>query len=72
MANRDQISAVAYPREKENVFILTVQDVAVPEEIKSALRPGLTGRAKVELGRRPLGFIWARKVANWMRLRWIG
>jgi multidrug efflux pump subunit AcrA (membrane-fusion protein) len=68
----DQVSAVAYPREKENVFIVTVQDVPVPDEIKAALRPGLTGRAKVELGRKPLIAIWATKIANWARLRWIG
>jgi len=68
----DRISAVAYPREKENVFIVTVQNVSVPDEMKAALRPGLTGRAKVELGRRPLVAIWARKIVNWARLRWIG
>ncbi len=69
---QDQISAVAYPREKENVFIVTVQDVPIPDEMKIALRPGLTGRAKVELGRKPLIMIWTRKIANWARLRWIG
>jgi len=36
----DQISAVAYPRDKENVFIVTVQNVEVPDSLKEALRPG--------------------------------
>jgi hypothetical protein len=63
---------VAYPREQENVFILTVTEVAIPESMKDALRPGLTGRAKVELGRKPLIAIWGRKIANWVRLKWIG
>lgn len=70
--HRDQLSAVAYPRENENVFIITVQDVSVPASMKEALRPGLTGRAKVELGRKPLVLIWGRKIANWVRLKWIG
>lgn len=68
----NRISSVAYPRDKENVFIITVPDVAVPETMKAALRPGLTGRAKIELGRKPLVTIWARKVWHWMQLKWIG
>jgi hypothetical protein len=69
---QDRLSAVAYPREKENVFIITVPDVPVPDTMKAALRPGLTGRAKIELGRKPLVTIWARKVWNWALLKWIG
>ncbi|MGB8168849.1 MAG: HlyD family efflux transporter periplasmic adaptor subunit [Chthoniobacteraceae bacterium] len=72
LARREQISAVAYPREKENVFIVTVPEVAVPDSLKEALRPGLTGRAKIELGRKPLVMIWGRKIANWARLKWLG
>jgi len=72
IAGPEQISAVAYPKETENVFIVTVKNVSVPDEMKIALRPGLTGRAKFELGRKPLITIWARKIANWARLRWIG
>ena len=69
---RDQISAVAYPRDKENVFIVSVMEVAVPDSMKDALRPGLTGRAKIELGRKPLIAIWARRIGDWVRLKWIG
>lgn len=72
ITGHDRISAVAYPREKESVFIITVPDVEVPATMKAALRPGLTGRAKVELGRKPLVAIWARKVWHWVQLKWIG
>lgn len=72
IAGRDQVSAAAYPRETENVFVITVQSVEVPDWIKPALRPGLTGRAKVELGRKPLIAVWGRKVWAWMLLKWIG
>jgi multidrug efflux pump subunit AcrA (membrane-fusion protein) len=69
---REQISAVAYPRDKDNVFIITAPDVAVPDAMKESLRPGLTGRAKLELGRKPLFLIWGRKIWDWVRLKWIG
>jgi hypothetical protein len=72
ITGHDRISAVAYPREKESVFIITVPDVPVPETMRPALRPGLTGRAKIELGRKPLIAIWARKVWHWVQLKWIG
>ena len=72
LERREQISAVAYPREKENVFIVTASEVAVPESMKDALRPGLTGRAKIELGRQPLIVIWGRQIVNWVRLKWLG
>ncbi|HEV7869536.1 MAG TPA: HlyD family efflux transporter periplasmic adaptor subunit [Chthoniobacteraceae bacterium] len=72
LSDHGQISAAAYPRETESVFIVTVQNVPIPEHLKTALRPGLTGRAKVELGRRPLVLIWASKIGKWFRLKWIG
>ena len=49
---RQQISAAAYPRDKENVFIVTIDNPVIPPEVVKDLRPGLTGRAKLELGRR--------------------
>ena len=72
LERHEQISAAAYPRETENVFVVTVQNLALPAELKPALRPGLTGRASVEMGRKPLIFIWVRNVWNWGRLKWIG
>ncbi|MEA3210797.1 MAG: hypothetical protein QOE70_3854 [Chthoniobacter sp.] len=67
-----QISAIAYPREKESVFLISAQNVVVPEAMNNALRPGLTGRAKIELGRKPLIAIWGRKIWDWVQLKWIG
>jgi len=72
LSAHSQISAAAYPRETESVFVIPVQDVEVPANLKEALRPGLTGRAKIELGRRPLVLIWSGKIWNWMQLKWIG
>ena len=72
LERHEQISAAAYPRETANVFVITLQNLALPAELKPALRPGLTGRASVEMGRKPLIFIWSRNVWNWARLKWIG
>jgi biotin carboxyl carrier protein len=70
LVRHEQISAAAYPREKENVFIITLP-VELPLEIQNAMRPGLTGRAKIDIGRRPLIWIVARNIWNWFELRLI-
>jgi Barrel-sandwich domain of CusB or HlyD membrane-fusion len=70
--SRQQISAAAYPKEKENVFIVTIHNPPIPPELSKSLRPGLTGRAKLELGRRPFIFNIARKIYRWFQYRMIG
>ena len=74
--DRRQLSQLAYPHEresamKENAFILTLPDVEMPAEIRAALRPDLTGRASIKLGRNPLVMIWGRSIAKWVRLKWV-
>jgi hypothetical protein len=70
--SRQQISASAYPREKDNVFLVTIDNPPIPPDIMKDIRPGLTGRAKLELGRQPLLFIIARKFYRWCQFRMIG
>jgi hypothetical protein len=72
VADRLQISATAYPRDKDNVFLVTVDNPVIPAEIAKDIKPGLTGRAKVVLGREPLLFIIARKFCRWVQFRMIG
>ncbi len=74
--DRSQLSQLAYPHEresamKENAFILTLPNVELPAEIRGAMRPDLTGRASIKLGRKPLVLIWGRNIAQWFRLKWI-
>jgi multidrug efflux pump subunit AcrA (membrane-fusion protein) len=64
-----QISSVAEPRQDKHVFVLTVEGVTVPEGMRTSMRPGLTGRAKVDLGWRPLGWLWARALWKWFQIR---
>jgi hypothetical protein len=69
--SKEQISATAYPREKENVFIVSIDNPPIPAELMPDIRPGLTGRAQLELGREPLLFSLARKVYRWCQFRMI-
>lgn len=64
-----QVSAMAYPREKENVFIITLPSVQAPPEMRKDLRPGLTGRAKIALHRAPLLWWALQSLTNWLRLK---
>ena len=69
--NRQQISASAYPRDKDNVFLVTIDNPLIPPEIMKDLRPGLTGRAKLDLGRESLLITLARKFYRWCQFRMI-
>ena len=72
LERHEQISSQAIARENENVFLITLKDIEVPPALQSALRPGFTGRAKIELGRRPLIALWARRIWEWFQMRMIG
>lgn len=72
LTNLRQISAAAEARDTDHVFVITIEDVQIPEGIKDSMRPGLTGKAKVDLGRKPLGWIWLRGIWEWLQLRMIG
>ena len=68
---KTQISSAAEPREKESVFVITLENVKIPEEVSNAMRPGLTGRADIRIGRKPLFMNWARRLWHWTLLRLI-
>lgn len=72
LTNHAQISSQAMARDKENVFLITLKNVTVPPYLRSALRPGLTGRGKIELGRRPLVYLWSTRIWQWFQMRMIG
>ncbi len=67
-----QISATAYPRDKDNVFLVTIDNPDIPADIVDDIRPGLTGRAKVDLGKECLLMTLCRKLYRWYQFRMIG
>jgi biotin carboxyl carrier protein len=66
-----QISAMAYSRDQHQVFIVTLSDISIPEQLKNQMRPGLTGRAKIAIGREPLAWWMTKRITDWVRLKWI-
>ncbi len=65
-----QVSQMAYPVEGRNVVYVTAPGVAIPEELVRELRPGFSGRAKIEGARRPWAAILTRRVVQFVRLHW--
>lgn len=78
LEDQNQIGAMAIPRdrlrevaatasgsEKRSVFVITLPEPGIPEDIRPQLKPGLTGKAKIVLGHRPLSLLFARSVGGW-------
>ena len=72
LKDHSQISSQAIAREHQNVFLITLKNIDVPPALQPALRPGLTGRGKIELGRRPLILLWSTRIWQWFQMRMIG
>ena len=72
ISSPSQISSSAYPRDKDNVFLVTIDNPSIPADLLKEMRPGLTGRAEVEMGRQPLLFTLARRFYRWCQFRMIG
>ncbi|MEN3939855.1 GAF domain-containing protein [Prosthecobacter sp. SYSU 5D2] len=70
LTGKNQISPALQPGPDGGVFSITLPTVDIPEELRPLMRPGLTGRAKIELGRRPAGTVLLRKFTRWLRMRW--
>jgi hypothetical protein len=64
-----QISPSAFLLNKQNVFLLTIDNPPIPADISTDIRPGLTGRAELELGRQPLLFTLLRSIYRWCQFR---
>ncbi len=64
----DHIVPAAEMVEQKNIFRVYVK----LDEVPLWARPGREGVAKIELGRKPLGYIWTRQMVNWVRMKlWI-
>jgi len=68
--SKAQISPALHPGKDGGVFSVTLPRVEIPAELRPLMRPGLTGRAKIELAHRPAGAVLLRKFTRWLRMRW--
>jgi len=70
LESKAQISPALHPGKDGGVFSITLPKVELPEKLLPLMRPGLTGRAKVELDTRASGQVLLRKFTRWLRMRW--
>ena len=65
-----QLSQMVYPVEGRNVVYITLQGVTIPQELLRDLRPGFSGRAKIDGSRQAWGLILTRRARQYFRLHW--
>lgn len=70
LQGKDQISPALHPGKEGAVFSITLSHVNIPADLQPLMRPGLTGRAKIELGRKTAGAVLLRRFTRWLRMRW--
>jgi len=64
----ERINPMSEVVERQNVFKVRVRLV----ESDLQILPGMEGLAKVDIGERAYGWIWTRKLVNWVRMKlWI-
>lgn len=66
----EQISPALHGKASGTVFSITLPQVEIPEKLRPLMRPGLTGRAKIDLDRRPAAAVLFRNFTRWLRMRW--
>jgi multidrug efflux pump subunit AcrA (membrane-fusion protein) len=70
VTGKDQISPALHAGPKGGLASITLPRVDIPADMQPLMRPGLTGRAKIELDRKPAGTVLLRKFTRWLRMRW--
>lgn len=70
LQSKAQISPALHPGKEGAVFSITLIGVPLPADLQPLMRPGLTGRAKIELGRKTAGAVLLRRFTRWLRMRW--
>lgn len=63
------ISQLPELREKGSVFLATAP-FPVNHSLGDSLKPGFTGKAKILMGSRPMGWIFFRPFLNYLRMSW--
>lgn len=69
LSERRQISEMPEPKANGSFFLATLP-LPSQDEIGRVLKPGYTGKAKIRLGYRPLGYVLIRPFLNYWRVEW--
>jgi Barrel-sandwich domain of CusB or HlyD membrane-fusion len=70
LTSPDQILPALLSGKDGGLFQVTLQNVSIPPELQPLMRPGLTGRAKIQLERRASGYVLFRRFVRWLRMKW--
>jgi multidrug efflux pump subunit AcrA (membrane-fusion protein) len=70
LESKTQISPALQAGKDGGVFSITLAKVVLPSDLQPLMRPGLTGRAKIELDHRASGRVLLKKFTRWLRMRW--
>ena len=70
LKSKAQISPALHAGKDGGVFSVTLTEVKIPDELLPLMRPGLTGRAKIDLESRAAGRVLMRKFTRWLRMHW--
>ena len=62
----ERIIPVAEVVDQKNVFTVRVRVIDLPDVLK---RPGVAGVARIHIGRRSYGYIYTRRLINWVRMK---
>lgn len=70
VSDAGQISPALHSGPDGGRFSLTLPRIAIPPELRPLMRPGLTGRARIDLDRQPAGRVLLRRFTRWLRMHW--
>lgn len=70
LRSKSQISPALHSSKEGGVFSITLPEIGLPSGLQPLMRPGLTGRAKIELDRQMAGQVLLRKFTRWLQMRW--
>ncbi|MCX6856412.1 MAG: efflux RND transporter periplasmic adaptor subunit [Verrucomicrobia bacterium] len=70
LRSKSQISPALHSSKEGGVFSITLPEIGLPSDLQPLMRPGLTGRAKIELDRQMAGRVLLRKFTRWLQMRW--
>jgi multidrug efflux pump subunit AcrA (membrane-fusion protein) len=66
----ERINPVAEVQDQQNVFKVRARLLNVDLQSRHRwLSPGMTGTAKIALGRASYGWLWTRPIVNWLRMK---
>lgn len=65
------VSQMAFASEDRNIFFVTISNIELPPELLDRIRPGFSGTARINIGKRPFILVTFRKFVHFLRMKWL-